>query len=175
MSCLRISSLLTKALPLCSRPALCQATHHVTSVGSQNLPSAILNSLRSFHCTSLKLDVYYSKDHEWVKVDGDVGTIGVSDHAQKELGEVVFCELPEVGSEFEEGDVFGSVESVKAASDMVMPVSGTVVEANEKLADDPSSINSSPENEGWIIKVQLSDASQLASLMTPDAYKEFNE
>jgi len=166
MSCLKVGSFLAKALPLCSSRTVCR---------SSTLPLLFPNSSRSLHCTSRTLDVYFSKDHEWVQVAGNVGTIGVSDHAQKELGEVVFCELPEVGTEFEEGDVFGSVESVKAASDMVMPVSGTVVEANQTLEDDPSLINKSPQDEGWIIKVQLSDASELTRLMRPDDYKEFLE
>lgn len=133
------------------------------------------NTSRLIHCGIPAFDVYYSKDHEWVKVEGDVGIIGVSDHAQKELGEVVFCELPEVDAEFDEGDVFGSVESVKAASDMVMPVSGTVCEINEQLSDDPSLINSSPEKEGWIIKVKLSEMGQLKELMDPEAYKKFTD
>lgn len=114
----------------------------------------------------------YAEDHEWVKVDGDVATIGVTDFAQHEMGEIVYIELPEVDDELDAGDVFGVIESVKAASDSFIPVSGTVVEVNEELVDSPEGVNSAPF-ESWMFKVKLSDASELEKLMDSAAYAEF--
>jgi glycine cleavage system H protein len=113
--------------------------------------------------------------HEYVKVEGGVGTCGITDFAQSALGDIVFVDLPEIGDEFEKGDSFGSVESVKAASDVYAPVSGTVVEINEKLADEPGLVNSEAEGEAWFIKLELKDENETADLMEPAAYKEHCE
>lgn len=114
----------------------------------------------------------YSEDHEWIKVDGNVATIGITDHAQHQLGEIVYVELPDVDDELDKGDTFGVIESVKAASDSFMPVSGKIVEANEDLDDEPGSVNADPYA-NWIIKVELSDESQLEGLMDAKKYEEF--
>lgn len=114
----------------------------------------------------------YSEDHEWIKVDGNVATIGITDHAQHQLGEIVYVELPDVDDELDKGDTFGVIESVKAASDSFMPVSGKIVEANEELDDEPGSVNADPYA-NWIIKVELSDESQLEGLMDAKKYEEF--
>ncbi len=114
----------------------------------------------------------YSEDHDWVKVDGTTATVGITDHAQHQLGEIVYVELPEVDDEIEAGDTFGVIESVKAASDSVMPVSGKVVEVNETLDDEPGSLNEDPYT-NWIVKVELTDESQLEGLMDAKKYEEF--
>lgn len=112
----------------------------------------------------------YTEDHEWIKLDGDVATVGITVHAQDALGDVVFVELPEVGQHFAQKDVAGVVESVKAAADVYMPLSGEVTEVNDALRDDPSLANSDPMGAGWFFKVKLSDASQVAALMDEAAY-----
>ncbi len=116
--------------------------------------------------------LYYSESHEFVKVEGDFGYVGITDYAQHELGNVVYVDMPEVDDEVEAGEDFGAVESVKAASDLVSPVSGTVVEVNEALEDEPGLINKDAF-ENWIIKVELSDKSELDGLMDAAAYKAF--
>lgn len=116
-------------------------------------------------------DLKYTQDHEWIVADGNIGTVGVTDFAQESLGDVTFVELPEVGSEFKKGDAFGVVESVKAASDLYLPVSGKVVEINTALEDAPDLVNSSPYDDGWIVKIELEDASQVDELLSPTAYK----
>ena len=116
--------------------------------------------------------LYYSESHEFVKVEGDFGYVGITDYAQHELGNVVYVDMPEVDDEVEAGEDFGAVESVKAASDLVCPVSGTVVEVNENLEDEPGLINKDAF-ENWIIKVELSDKSELENLMDAAAYKAF--
>ncbi|MBR5029853.1 MAG: glycine cleavage system protein GcvH [Muribaculaceae bacterium] len=116
--------------------------------------------------------LYYSESHEFVKVEGDFGYVGITDYAQHELGNVVYVDMPEVDDEVEAGEDFGAVESVKAASDLVSPVSGTVVEVNETLEDEPGLINKDAF-ENWIIKVELSDKSELDNLMDAEAYKAF--
>lgn len=116
--------------------------------------------------------LFYSEDHEWVKVEGSKAKVGVSDHAQHELGDIVYIELPEVGAELTAGDVFGVIESVKAASDSYSPVSGVVSAINEDLADAPESINADPY-ESWIFELELSDLSELEGLMTAEAYEAF--
>ncbi|RJF84302.1 glycine cleavage system protein GcvH [Azospirillum cavernae] len=121
------------------------------------------------------MTVKYTKDHEWVRVEGDVGTIGISNFAQSQLGDVVFVELPEAGRVLEQGKEAAVVESVKAASDVYCPVSGTVIEANQALVDDPSLANNAPESDGWFFKVTLSDPSQLDALMDEAAYAAFVE
>ena len=115
----------------------------------------------------------YTKEHEWVKVDDDVATIGITKHAAEQLGDIVFVETPQVGAQVEKGDESGVVESVKAASDVYAPVSGEVVEVNETLTDDPGKVNSDPEGDGWFFKVKLADAAQLDELMDAAAYATF--
>ena len=119
------------------------------------------------------MTVKYSEDHEWIKVEGDIATVGITQHAQDALGDVVFVELPEVGKTYAQKDTAGVVESVKAAADVYMPVSGEIVEINQALADEPSLANSDPMGAGWCFKVKLSDASQLDALMDEAAYKAF--
>ena len=115
----------------------------------------------------------YSEDHEWIKVEGNVATIGITDLAQDQLGEIVYVELPEVDDELDAGEAFGVIESVKAASDSFMPVSGKIVEVNEDLDDEPESLNADAYG-NWIIKVELSDESQLEGLMDSKKYEEFS-
>jgi len=117
-------------------------------------------------------DLLYSNDHEWVKVEGDKAYIGITDYAQHSLGDIVFIELPEVEDEISSQDVFGVIESVKAASDMFMPVDGKVVEINEDLVDDPALINADPY-ENWLLLVELTNRDQLGDLMNAKAYEEF--
>jgi glycine cleavage system H protein len=117
-------------------------------------------------------DLFYSQDHEWVKVKGDKAYIGITDFAQHALGSIVYVELPEVDAELSAGDTFGTVESVKAASDMIIPVDGTVVELNEAIVDDPALVNEDAF-ENWMIVVQLSDKAQLENLLSAEAYEEF--
>ena len=116
----------------------------------------------------------YTEDHEWLKVDGDTATVGITVHAQDALGDVVFVDLPAVGASFAQKDTAGVVESVKAAADVYMPVSGEIIEINEALRDDPSLANSDPLGAGWFFKVKLSDASQLDALMDESAYTTFS-
>jgi glycine cleavage system H protein len=110
--------------------------------------------------------------HEYCKVDGNVGTVGITDFAQSALGDIVFVELPEVGEEFDKGDSFGSVESVKAASDVYAPVTGKIVEINENLSDEPGLVNQDAEGDAWFVKIEMSDKSDLEGLMDAAAYKE---
>ncbi len=117
----------------------------------------------------------YTEDHEWVLVEEDVATIGITDFAQDQLGDIVFVELPEVGDTLEVGASFGVVESVKAVSDVYAPISGEVVEVNEALPDDPETLNNSPYEEGWMIKVKVADLSVVNELMDVAAYQEFTE
>ena len=114
----------------------------------------------------------YSEDHEWISVDDDIGTVGITNHAQSQLGDIVFVELPEVGSTLEAGDEAGVVESVKAASDLFTPVSGKIVKVNEALDVEPSLANSDPTGNGWFFKIKLSDADELNSLMDEASYNE---
>ncbi len=120
------------------------------------------------------MTVKYTEDHEWLKIEGDTATVGITVHAQDALGDVVFVELPEVGTTLAQKDTAGVVESVKAAADVYMPVSGEVVEVNEALRDDPSLANSDPLGAGWFFKVKLSDASQLDALMDETSYTAFS-
>jgi len=117
----------------------------------------------------------YSKSHEWVEINGDIVTVGITDHAQEELGDIVYVELPEVGRQLAYDDVFGTVESVKAVSELFSPVAGEVVEVNETLTDDPANngalINQTPYEAGWMMKVRVSDPDALAELLDADSYK----
>ena len=119
------------------------------------------------------MTVYYTKEHEWVQVEGDTGTVGITDFAQGQLGDIVFVEVPEAGREVTQGGEAAVVESVKAASDVYAPVSGEVIESNAALADTPDLVNSDPEGEGWFFKLRLADPSQLEPLMDQDAYRAF--
>ncbi len=119
------------------------------------------------------MSVYYTKEHEWVRVEGDSGTVGITDFAQGQLGDIVFVEVPEAGRQVDKGGDAAVVESVKAASDVYAPVSGEVIEGNGALADEPSLVNTDPEGEGWFFKLRLSDPSQLEGLMDADAYRAF--
>ena len=119
------------------------------------------------------MTIKYTEDHEWVKVEGDIATVGITQHAQDALGDVVFVELPEVGKTYGQKDTAGVGESVKAAADVYMPVSGEVVEVNQALADEPSLANSDPEGAGWFFKVRLTQPDQVAALMDEAAYKAF--
>ena len=120
-------------------------------------------------------DNRYAKSHEYVHVEGNIGTIGITDYAQKELGDVVFVELPQVGSELEAGDELGSIESVKAVSELFVPVSGEVVEINEALADNPALVNTDPWGDGWMVRIRMSDATEVDELMTAEEYDEYLE
>ncbi|AUG54166.1 glycine cleavage system protein GcvH [Thalassospira marina] len=117
----------------------------------------------------------FSKEHEWLEIDGDVATVGITDHAQQALGDIVYVELPEIGKKLSKDGDAAVVESVKAASDVYAPVDGEVVEANEELDANPALVNESPENDGWFFKIKLSDASQLDDLMDEAGYKAFVE
>jgi glycine cleavage system H protein len=116
---------------------------------------------------------YYTEDHEWIEVDGDSATVGITDYAQSQLGDIVFAEVPATGATLKKGGDAAVVESVKAASDVYAPVSGTVTEGNDALEGDPALVNSDPEGEGWFFKLTLSDTSELDSLMDVTAYKAF--
>ncbi|MDO7842422.1 glycine cleavage system protein GcvH [Sphingomonas immobilis] len=116
---------------------------------------------------------YFTEDHEWVDVDGDIGTVGISEYAQSQLGDIVFVEVPDEGKDVTKGDEAAVVESVKAASDVYSPVSGTVIEGNSDLADNPALVNEDPEGDGWFFKLTLSDASELEGLMDETAYAAF--
>ncbi|XP_031505520.1 glycine cleavage system H protein 2, mitochondrial [Nymphaea colorata] len=136
-------------------------------------PSPFFFCYRSF--SSVVKDLMYADSHEWVKVDGSLGTVGITDHAQDHLGDVVYVELPEVGVTVKQGASFGAVESVKATSDINSPVSGKVVEVNEELGSSPGLVNASPYENGWIIKVEMADQGELKSLMDSDKYTKFCE
>lgn len=117
----------------------------------------------------------YHEEHEWVRVEGEEAVLGISDYAQDQLSDVVYVELPEVGDSFEQGDVFAVVESVKAASDVYMPVSGEILEVNETLEDSPELVNQDPYGEAWFVRVVMMDPSELESLMDAEAYKAYLE
>ena len=116
---------------------------------------------------------YFTQDHEWVDVDGEIGTVGISDYAQGQLGDIVFVDVPDEGKQLTKGDEAAVVESVKAASDVYSPVSGTVIEGNSALADEPALVNSDAEADGWFFKLTLSDTSELDELMDEAAYESF--
>jgi glycine cleavage system H protein len=125
--------------------------------------------------TKIEQGLLYTRDDEWVRVEGDEGTVGITDYAQDALSDIVFLELPEVGGRFEAGDAFGVVESVKAAADLNMPVSGEILAANEGLLDSPELLNSDPYGAAWLVKISLSDPSQLDGLMDAAAYEAYCE
>jgi glycine cleavage system H protein len=123
----------------------------------------------------IKPDLRYTKSHEWIKVDGDTATMGVSDFAQSELGDITYLELPEPGDSVTQSEPLGVIESVKAASDIYAPVSGEIVEANDQVVDAPESVNSSPYGDAWLVKIKLSDPSEVDALMDSAAYEKFVE
>jgi glycine cleavage system H protein len=124
---------------------------------------------------SKSADKRYTKDHEWVVLDGDIATVGITDHAQGQLGDLVHVELPELEREVAEGETCAVVESVKAAADVFAPLAGKVVEINETIVEDPSIVNSDAEGEGWFFRIELDDTDQFETLMDQDAYDEFLE
>ena len=118
-------------------------------------------------------DRKYSKDHEWVFIENNIATVGITDHAQESLGDIVFVELPEIGKNVSSGNEVSVIESVKAASDIFAPIDGKIIETNNKLNDDASIINKDPENEGWIFKIEISNSKNLDDLMSLEQYNEF--
>ena len=118
-------------------------------------------------------DVIYTRDHEWTRIEGNVAEVGITDHAQKELGDIVFIELPDIGDEIDAGDEFGSIESVKAVTSLFMPMSGRIMAVNTELKDSPELINEECYDEGWMIRVELSNQDESAELFSPENYEEF--
>ena len=117
-------------------------------------------------------ELKYTKDHEWIKVEGDTATIGITDYAQGELGDIVFVDVDTVDEDLNEGDVFGSVEAVKTVSDLYLPVAGTVIEVNADLEDQPELLNTAPYGKGWIIKLKIADSADLSTLLSAEEYQE---
>ncbi|KAH8102462.1 single hybrid motif-containing protein [Cristinia sonorae] len=157
--------------------ALRQASKSATLVRVARRPATAASPLRTFQSVRTVVTKRYTQDHEAVVFDDStgVGTVAITDYAQSSLGDVVFVELPTVGSVVNQGDQIGAVESVKAASDIYAPVSGTVKEINEELNSQPGLLNKSPEGDGWLCKIELSDTEEITKLMTEDAYKEHCE
>ena len=120
-------------------------------------------------------DLSYTKDHEWVRVKENLATVGITDHAQHQLGDVVYVELPKVGDKFEASEPFGSVESVKAVSEVYMPLAGSVVEVNENLNDSPEQVNEDPYGEGWMIRIKIDNPSQIDALLTAIEYEDYTK
>jgi glycine cleavage system H protein len=120
---------------------------------------------------NIPADLKYTKDHEWVKIDGDVATVGITDFAQGELGDIVYVEVETVDETLDAEDVFGTVEAVKTVSDLFLPLSGEIIEFNESLEDEPEKVNADPYGEGWMIKLKFSEASELENLLSPEDYK----
>ena len=118
-------------------------------------------------------DLHYTTSHEWVRIDGDIGTIGITEHAQKELGEIVYLEMPEVGHVYNADEEFGTVESVKAVSELYIPISGEVVEINKSAVSEPGIVNDDPFGDGWLIKVKLTTDEEVKKLMSADEYAEY--
>ncbi|MCA0446241.1 MAG: glycine cleavage system protein GcvH [Bacteroidetes bacterium] len=116
-------------------------------------------------------DLKYTKDHEWIKIDGDTGIVGITDFAQNELGDIIYVDLKAVGSSFKQNEIFGTVEAVKTVSDLFLPVSGTILEINENLAADASVVNNDPYGKGWMVKVKLSNPAQIEELLSAEGYK----
>ncbi|HET7604783.1 MAG TPA: glycine cleavage system protein GcvH [Sphingomicrobium sp.] len=119
------------------------------------------------------MSLYFTKEHEWIRVEGDTATVGITDHAQEQLGDIVFAEVPETGKRLSKGEEAAVVESVKAASDVYAPITGEVIEGNSKVADDPAIVNSDPEGEGWFFKLKLENSSELDGLMDESAYRNW--
>ena len=117
-------------------------------------------------------DLKYTKDHEWAKIEGDTIIVGITDYAQSELGDVVYVELPDEGTEISKNETFGSIEAVKAVADLLSPVSGETTEVNEKITDEPEKVNEDAYGEGWMVKIKMSDSGELSDLMDASAYKD---
>ena len=130
--------------------------------------------MRSYKTNFMNIpqELKYTKDHEWVKIDGDVATVGVTDFAQGELGDIVYVEVETLGETLEREEVFGTVEAVKTVSDLFLPLAGEIVEFNDSLEDSPETVNSDPYGEGWMIKIKISDESQISGLLSPEEYKD---
>nr|CAB3248600.1 glycine cleavage system H protein, mitochondrial-like [Phallusia mammillata] len=169
----RIAARATLSLQTYAQSQAIQGTNRLLKA-RRHVPSfccSLPNNARGIHCSqSLQTETYYSDSHEWLRVDGDTGTIGITDHAQSKLGDIVFVELPEVGTSFEKDESFAVIESVKAASDLMMPVTAEITDSNTALQDTPELVNNSPTEDGWIVKVKLSDTSELNNLMDKAAY-----
>ena len=135
----------------------------------------MITEVKVYFCKKFKMNIpdnlKYTKDHEWVKVDGNIATIGITDFAQGELGDIVFIDIDTEGEELENEEVFGTIEAVKTVSDLFMPISAEVLEFNEDLEDSPENINTDPYNKGWIIKVNISDTSELDALLSAEQYR----
>lgn len=121
---------------------------------------------------NLPSDLKYTKDHEWIKIEGTIATVGITDFAQGELGDIVYVDVDTLDDTVEEGEIFGSVEAVKTVSDLFMPLSGEVIKFNEALEDDPELVNSDPYDKGWMIKIEISEPSQITDLLDAETYKE---
>ncbi len=117
-------------------------------------------------------ELKYTKDHEWIKIDGDIATVGITDFAQGELGDIVYVEVETLGEELEQEEVFGTVEAVKTVSDLFLPLTGEIIEFNETLETDPELVNNDPYGDGWMVKIKISDPSQVDDLLSADGYKE---
>lgn len=150
-----------------------------TSIVFRNVARRSFGLFRGVRTTSLSsvrfATTYYTPAHEYISVDGNIGTVGITDYAQSALGDIVFVDLPEVGDEFEKGDSFGSVESVKAASDVYLPMGGTIKEVNEELSDEPGIVNKKAETDAWFVKLELENPEEAKELMEEDAYKKHCE
>jgi glycine cleavage system H protein len=124
---------------------------------------------------NIPAELKYTKDHEWIKIEDNIATVGITDFAQGELGDIVYVDVDTLDDNVEEGEVFGSVEAVKTVSDLFMPLSGEIIEFNETLEDDPELVNSDPYNKGWMIKISISDSSQIETLLDAEAYQKLTE
>lgn len=122
--------------------------------------------------SEVKEDLLYTKDHEWVRIEGDEATVGITDYAQSELGEIVFVDVPTIGESIQQFDVFGSIEAVKTVADLNMPMSGTIIEFNDIIDSAPEVVNNDPYGDGWIIKISLDDPREVTNLLTHEQYKE---
>lgn len=136
------------------------------------VPDRIVKTLKTLQDMNIPSELKYTKDHEWVRVEGDVAVVGITDFAQSQLGDIVFVDVATLGETVEQHTVFGTIEAVKTVSDLFCPVSGEIVEFNESLDDAPDAVNSDPYGTGWIVKVKMSDPSQVDGLLTADQYKE---
>lgn len=136
-----------------------------------NFERVIIFKLKNFKIMNVPAELKYTKEHEWIRVEGDEAVIGITDYAQSQLGDIVFVECETVGDNLEAGDTFGTVEAVKTVSDLYMPVGGEVLEFNEELEGEPELVNKDPYGKGWIIRIKLGDEAEIDGLLTADAYK----
>ena len=131
--------------------------------------------LSNFILMNIPFDLLYSNDHEWVKLDGEIATVGITDFAQRELGDIVYVEIETVGETLDREEVFGTVEAVKTVSDLFMPISGEVLEFNSDLEDNPEAVNEQPYDSGWMIKIKMDNTSQIKNLLDADQYKQLTQ